>query len=124
MRLALTSLRACALALPLALAALTPALAHAVLVSSTPAANGAATPGKTEIRLRYNSRIDRGRSSFTLVTPDNQDVRLTAEDGGKPETVVLPAEFAAPGAYTLRWQVLAPDGHITRGALPFTVKAP
>jgi methionine-rich copper-binding protein CopC len=27
----------------------------------------------------------------------------------------------APGQYTLRWQALALDGHITRGDLPFTV---
>jgi methionine-rich copper-binding protein CopC len=28
-----------------------------------------------------------------------------------------------PGAYKLQWQVLAPDGHITRGVVPFSVKA-
>jgi len=27
-----------------------------------------------------------------------------------------------PGSYTLRWQALAPDGHITRGEIPFTVR--
>jgi methionine-rich copper-binding protein CopC len=30
----------------------------------------------------------------------------------------------APGNYTIRWQVLAVDGHITRGDVPFTVTAP
>jgi methionine-rich copper-binding protein CopC len=30
----------------------------------------------------------------------------------------------APGQYRLRWQVLAIDGHLTRGDIPFTVKAP
>jgi hypothetical protein len=29
-----------------------------------------------------------------------------------------------PGAYTLIWQVLSIDGHITRGTLPFSVVAP
>jgi methionine-rich copper-binding protein CopC len=29
----------------------------------------------------------------------------------------------AAGAYRLRWQVLASDGHITRGEIPFTVTA-
>jgi methionine-rich copper-binding protein CopC len=28
-----------------------------------------------------------------------------------------------PGAYTLKWQVLATDGHITRGSVPFIVDA-
>jgi len=30
----------------------------------------------------------------------------------------------AAGAYRLRWQVLASDGHITRGEIPFTVTSP
>ena len=29
---------------------------------------------------------------------------------------------AKPGDYVLHWQVLATDGHITRGDVPFTVK--
>jgi methionine-rich copper-binding protein CopC len=30
----------------------------------------------------------------------------------------------APGKYRIRWQVLALDGHITRGDIPFIVTAP
>jgi methionine-rich copper-binding protein CopC len=26
------------------------------------------------------------------------------------------------GKYLIRWQALAPDGHITRGEIPFTVR--
>jgi len=29
----------------------------------------------------------------------------------------------APGAWRLRWQVLALDGHITRGDVPFAIRA-
>jgi methionine-rich copper-binding protein CopC len=28
------------------------------------------------------------------------------------------------GAWRVRWQVLAVDGHITRGDIPFTLRAP
>jgi methionine-rich copper-binding protein CopC len=28
-----------------------------------------------------------------------------------------------PGAYALRWRVLAVDGHITRGDIPFIISA-
>jgi hypothetical protein len=31
------------------------------------------------------------------------------------------ATLTTPGAYVVRWQVLAIDGHITRGDVPFTV---
>jgi methionine-rich copper-binding protein CopC len=29
-----------------------------------------------------------------------------------------------PGDYVASWQVLATDGHVTRGTVPFTVDAP
>jgi hypothetical protein len=31
------------------------------------------------------------------------------------------AELTKAGPYVVRWQVLAIDGHITRGDVPFTV---
>ena len=31
------------------------------------------------------------------------------------------ADLKVPGRYVVRWQVLAIDGHITRGDVPFTV---
>ena len=38
-----------------------------------------------------------------------------------PTLIETSAELTAPGAYVVRWQVLAIDGHITRGDVPFTV---
>jgi len=43
---------------------------------------------------------------------------ITSEGAG--DILTTNAELAA-GAYSLRWQVLAIDGHITRGDLVFTV---
>ncbi len=71
-----------------------PAAAHAILMESMPAADGAVTGPRVALTLRYNSRIDRKRSRLTLTAPDKG------------------------------WQVLAIDGHITRGDIPFTVAAP
>ena len=99
-----------------------PALAHAVLMTSRPAAGDAVKPGKTEIQLRYNSRIDAARSRVTLIRPGAEPIVLAITAGATPDTVIATAELA-PGAYLLRWQVLAIDGHITRGELPFTVAA-
>ena len=39
------------------------------------------------------------------------------------EDVLSAGVTLTPGAHTLRWQVLAVDGHITRGEVPFTVTA-
>ena len=95
--------------------------AHAILMQSEPAANATVPPGPIHVVLRFNSRIDQGRS------------RLDLRGGAKP--AVVPHEAAgvdsmaadvdlSPGDYVLRWQVLAVDGHITRGDVPITVKAP
>jgi methionine-rich copper-binding protein CopC len=104
-------------------AALAPAaLAHAILVDSTPAPYGHVKPGPLAITFRYNSRIDTGRSKLTLTAPDGSVTRLAASDGPAPALLIATAQVQ-PGDYTLRWQVLAIDGHITRGSVPFTVDA-
>ncbi len=98
------------------------AQAHAVLIDSTPAVNGSAAPGHTAIVLRYNSRIDRGRSRVTLSAPgDATPAVLPIVPAGPPDRISTAAD-TAPGDYVLHWQVLATDGHITRGDVPFTVK--
>jgi methionine-rich copper-binding protein CopC len=99
-----------------------PALAHAILVASTPSPNAHVKPGSLAITLRYNSRIDPGRSKLTLRAPDHGIARLavTADDS---QAVMRSSATVVPGDYVLRWQVLALDGHITRGNVPFTVDA-
>ena len=46
------------------------ALAHAVLLSSTPQKNAAVNGPDITISLMYNSRVDGAHSSLTLVKPD------------------------------------------------------
>ncbi len=110
------------LSLVLCLAA-SPAWAHAILIDSTPAPNAHLKAGPLAVIFRYNSRIDAGRSKLTLTAPDGNAARLDAHAGATPDLLEA-ATAVTPGAYTLRWQVLAIDGHITRGSVPFTVDAP
>ena len=118
-RAALTALALGALipAIPL------PAFAHAILEESTPAQNGTIKAGATDARLRFNSRIDRGRSRLTLTGPDQAKSTVAIVADTPPDIVAAHLDLK-PGAYVLRWQVLAVDGHITRGDIPFTVTGP
>lgn len=100
-----------------------PAAAHAILVDSTPAAGASLAPGEVAFRLHYNSRIDRARSRLSLVRPDAAEAALPIAADTALDVLATTAKLPA-GRYTLRWQVLAIDGHITRGDLPFTVAAP
>ena len=98
------------------------AQAHAVLLEGHPAAAGRVGPGGIEVRLRYNSRIDAARSRLTLMRPDGAQTVLSIATGTGADVLVATAELG-PGAHVLRWQVLAVDGHITRGEIRFTVLA-
>ncbi|HVY17485.1 MAG TPA: copper resistance CopC family protein [Rhodopila sp.] len=97
------------------------AWAHAILEASTPPAGGSVPAGPLDVRLRYNSRIDKARSRVTLVRPDHAQAPVAIAPGGAPDIMTTHLDLT-PGDYVLRWQVLAVDGHITRGDVPFTVK--
>jgi methionine-rich copper-binding protein CopC len=99
------------------------ASAHAILVESSPATNGTVPQGRVDIRLRYNSRIDHSRSRLTLTPRDGAPAVLAIALGAAEDILTSSAELS-PGVYRLGWQVLAVDGHITRGDVPFTVTAP
>jgi copper resistance protein C len=96
-------------------------IAHAVLVEATPAAGSAIAGPDVTVKLRFNVRIDHSRSRLTLALPDGKTTALKIIDEGAPETLSARATGLGSGAYRLRWQVLAADGHITRGEIPFHV---
>ncbi len=99
-----------------------PAAAHAIIVDSVPAPLAHVAPGALRIALRYNSRIDAGRSKLTIRHGDETQ-RLTTGEADAPDMLVAQTNVA-PGEYELAWQVLATDGHVTRGRIPFTVDPP
>ena len=100
------------------------AMAHAILEQSQPAAGGHVPAGKVTLTFDYNSRVDRARSRLTLTRPDKTQAVLKIDQSGPPNVISTSTELTAPGAYAVRWQVLATDGHITRGDVPFTVTGP
>ena len=97
------------------------ASAHAILLESLPKAHAVIQGPDTPIELRYNSRIDAGRSTLTLISPDGRSRPLSAIQSG-PGTLTSKVSQLGRGSYVLRWQVLSGDGHISRGEIPFEVK--
>jgi len=98
--------------------------AHAVLLESSPALKSSIPGPDVPLRLRFNVRIDAARSRLTLVDPDGSLQTLEISRKDPPNTISAEARGLLPGVYRLRWQVLASDGHITRGEIPFTVVKP
>lgn len=95
--------------------------AHAILMDSTPKANATVKGGAFTISLRYNVRIDGSRSRVQLVNPDGSSTALTLDKQATPDVLQTKATGLKPGAYKLKWNVLAADGHMSKGEVPFTV---
>lgn len=98
--------------------------AHAVLVESSPALKSSVSGPDVPLKLRFNVRIDAARSRLTLVDPEGASQALEISKQDSPEIISAEAKGLHPGLYRIRWQVLASDGHITRGEIPFTVVNP
>jgi copper resistance protein C len=96
-------------------------MAHAILEQSQPPAGGSVGSGRVDMSFSYNSRIDRDRSRLNLTRPDHTQTVLRISQAGPPNVIITSTELTIPGRYVVRWQVLAIDGHITRGDVPFTV---
>lgn len=97
------------------------AFAHATLVRSTPADRSVVHSSSVTLTLDFNSRIDAARSSLTLTGPAGENVLLQIQRSSRPSQLEGKAGHLARGLYRIHWQVLASDGHITRGDVTFTV---
>ena len=95
--------------------------AHAVLLESRPVLKSSVTGPDVPVKLRFNVRIDAPRCRLTLVRPDGSLQTLEISKEAPADTLLAEATGLTPGAYRLRWQVLASDGHITRGEIAFSV---
>ena len=47
---------------------------------------------------------------------------MTLAKQAKPDILQMHASGLKAGAYKLQWNVLASDGHMSKGEVPFTVK--
>jgi hypothetical protein len=101
--------------------AVTSLWAHAILTDSNPAPRGVVQGPDVVLRLKFNSRIDGPRSRLYLKNAGvSRPIKIAAQPS--PDTLVGNVTGLVPGEAVLRWQVLAVDGHITRGELPFEVQ--
>ena len=91
--------------------------AHAHLTSSDPGEGSAGkSPGQIVLTFSEPARLTalnlerKDAESRKLAPPTTTAARLT-----------IPLSNLVPGSYTLEWRALGGDGHITSGAVHFTV---
>jgi len=99
------------------------ALAHAIILESVPGHEESLASPKRLV-LRFNSRLEKPLCSVQLVGPGRRTIALLRpEPGTAADTLTYPLPPLEPGAYQARWNVMAADGHVTEGAVLFTVVA-
>ena len=94
------------------------ALAHAKLVSSSPAANQTVTPPPTSLTLKFSESIEVRFAQVTLSDAGGTAVKTgsVTQDPGDRAILIVPL---ADGQYTVSWQIVAADGHKTKGTYHF-----
>ena len=95
--------------------------AHAFVISSVPAANAAISGGEVILDLQFNSRIDSRRARLVLVGPLDTRRELAIAGDPRPDRLSSQIGTLPSGDYRIEWYVLSPDGHVTRGYVPFRV---
>lgn len=112
------------LSLCLAVTPVAGARAHAIVISSEPADGGIGV-SPHRLLLRFNSRVEKSLCSVTLVGPGQAHVLLLRQEtGGAPDTLAYVMPALSPGPYRAKWKVMSGDGHLTEGAVSFSVKRP
>lgn len=99
-----------------------PALAHAQLVTALPAPDGVIATSPTEVRLSFSEEIEPRFSGFEVFDSDGRGLsagEITVD--GKAMAAPL-SETPAPGEYRVDWHVLSADGHSIEGSYTFEVR--
>lgn len=109
------------LALPFAAA---PALAHAKLKHSSPAANAKIPVGLKTIELEFSEAVSPDLSKFELDDANGKAVMSSTGKGVCDKTTCkLPAPSLAAGTYTFKYHVVSSDdGHVVENKFSFTIK--
>ncbi|WTY48039.1 copper resistance protein CopC/CopD [Micromonospora sp. NBC_01412] len=108
----------------LLLAPATPASAHAVLVSSSPAASAVVPGGPAEVVLTFSEPVRKVAGKIRVIAPDG-----ARADRGEPTfestVVTVPVDpSAGRGTYLVSYRVISADSHPVSGAFTYSVGAP
>ena len=119
-------LAALALTVTLSLPAVAPG--HAIVLESSPAHDAALSVPPDRVVLRFNGKIEHALSRASIEEVGGRPMAVPVSSAApdlpsSPDRLVIPLRPLPPGTYVVRFKVLAADGHITEGALRFSVQA-
>lgn len=115
----------CVVPIALALAALTGAgavSADNTLESSNPSDGSTVSSAPTEVVLTFANAVDPATVTVELIATDESVVTLAnPAQGSDDKSVRVPLPAGLSGVTTVRWKMVATDGHVMSGRFQFTI---
>ncbi|MFE4449195.1 copper resistance CopC/CopD family protein [Streptomyces sp. NPDC056796] len=112
----------------LALAAASPASAHAALTGSDPQDGAVVATAPDDVTLTFSEQIAMGDDSIRVLDPSGERADDGAPrdltSGGTVRYAVTLHSGLPDGTYTVAWQAVSADSHPVSGAFTFSVGAP
>ena len=102
-----------------------PALAHAHLKASEPAANAHVAASPQALTLTFTEDVEPAFSGVTLLDAHQQSIgsEKAQLDASQHNRLILPLRAPLrPGNYQVDWHVLSVDSHKTQGSYRFSLK--
>jgi methionine-rich copper-binding protein CopC len=98
------------------------ALAHAFPASAQPAVGSTVQTPPSTVSITFDDPILPFARLDVFDRNGNQEASGPSQVGKQGHRLYVPVRILKAGVYTVRWNVLAKDGHPTEGAYEFTVK--
>jgi len=115
----------CVVPIALTLAALTGAgavSADNTLESSNPSDGSTVSSAPTEVVLTFANAVDPATVTVELIAADESVVTLAnPAQGSDDKSVRVPLPAGLSGVTTIRWKMVATDGHVMSGRFQFTI---
>jgi methionine-rich copper-binding protein CopC len=104
----------------IALAAATPASAHAALVSSDPADGASLPTAPARVSATFNEAMQPAFAAMTVVGPDGGQWADGDVDVQGPTLGVAVRQGGPAGTYTVNYRATSADGHVVSGSWSYT----
>ena len=100
-----------------------PAIGHAKLRGSSPAADAQLQVAPKSLTLDFSENV---RLAVLTLTAGGKDISVPVDRSAPPATQVnISLPPLAPGNYTVHWSALSTDdGHVTKGSFSFAIVGP
>ena len=98
-----------------------PVWAHAYPAVSVPNNGATLKEAPSEVRIQFTEAIEMAFSAVTVIGPNKEIVSQGKLRKLADDSVAIGLKPLQAGNYSVEWQVLSVDTHVTEGVLRFTI---